>query len=713
MPVQNNLPPFESPIVTIQTLQEPLLGIVTASHEIFLYNTQTQETEKIVRLNLQSKNKILYAFNPRHMRLIFGDTAGTTLHMVDLQQKKVVNKFELNQQSPDVLTFSPDGAYLLCGTNQGRVFLWRVESNTLIARLHSYPEYTSLYTKPKNNGVYALAFQGEWLATSGYGGSAVITNYQSQTKTKRFHPGHINNSALLFYKNSLIVGNISGTILKIDREGRHTNHRLSTSLGRISALYRVGPEPYFLAVGERSYISLINGETMRIIKDKYIELSHPITSVCIGQNQKLYASTSTGEFFSFDLEPLNHLESLIATGSYAEAYRYCEEEPLLKESSPHSLLESLFHQEMHIAKKALENGEIAQAKTILKPFSSVKSKEITALLTAFSQLDKLKYLFEHQKIPSFYGLVEQYPALSATKLFIQVEQLWSDKFIKAQKLMFLNKPKEALNELNLYANVNSKRPLIQLLFHHIDIFRLYSKSLQASDYAQINELTYRYPALRKLPSYIELINEVGELPGAITKALQAKEFNHASLLLYELHGIVQMKEEYASLAHFYSLAENLNHEIVHSHWRSAYHLLDSNPELLILSWAQEIENRWNEILRRCEKYAIRTDISSIKNELGNLINLPYRHERIGDIFRTGYQIELKRFMKTNPKAFGEGINNYCEIFGMDTELDSLMQHAKRNQINLTLDSLQLHPKKRDHWLMYAKKLPDHITDQVT
>lgn len=710
MPIQTLLAQFESPIITIQPLQEPLLGIVTAAHEIFLYNTQTQETEKILRLNLHADTKLIYAFNPRHMRLIFGEATGTNLHMVDLKQKKIVNKFELNQQSPDVIIFSPDGSHFICGTNQGRVFLWRVEANTLIARLHSYPEYTSLYTKPKNNGVYALAFQGEWLATSGYGGSVVITNYQSQTKTKRFHPGHLQNSALLFYQNSLIIGNQGGTILKIDRDGKYTNYRLSTSLGMISTLLRIGPEPYFLAAGEKPFISLINGDTMRVIIERYIEFKHPITSLCKDNNEKLYVTTSSGELFGFDLRPLNQLESLIAVGSYAEAYRYCEEEPLVKESSPYLLLESLFQQEMKKARKALEAGEVAQAKTLLKPFASVKSKEITSLLTSFAQYEKFKYLFDHLKFAPFYGIAEQYPMLTETALYRHVEKLWSEKFIKAQKLMFLNKGKEALSELQLFANVNSKRPLIQLLLHHVDIFKLYSKALQESNYTQLDELTLRYPILRKLPSYIQTIKEAGDLIGAITEALQLKEFDHASLLLHELSSIIQYQDECHRLTQFYTVATNLNHALMNHHWRTAYHLLDSNPELLILSWAQEVETRWYQLITRCEQYAVRGDIASIKKEFGNLINLPYRHERVGDIFRTAYQIELKRIMKTDPKAFGEGINNYCEIFGMDTELGYLLNSAQRNEIDLTLDSLQLHPKKRDHWLMYAKTLPEHITD---
>lgn len=708
MPLETLLAQFESPVSLIHPLQPPMLGIVTAAHDVHLYNTLTRSSEKLLHLNVPDEAEVLYAFDSHSARLIFGRKEGKTLHMIDVRHKKLINRFELDQQSPTAVTFSPDGSYFVCGTDQGRVLLWRCDSSTLVARLHSFPEYTSLYVRPKNNFVSALAFEGKQLATSGYGGSIVVTDYQSQTKSKRFHPGTMKIHALLFYKNTLIAGNQEGNLLKIDRHGKHPAQRLLLPHGPITQFFRVGSDPYALVFFEQHFASLVNLETMKIVQDRYIELDETITFACKGGEDHLYLGTLSGKLHRYDLIPLSRLESLIDSRSYAEAYRLCDQEPLLQNSAPHRMLESIFTDTMQEAQHALENGRTEQAAALLEPFQNAKSKEISMMMGAFSYLKRLTYLYENQKFSPFYGLAEQYPQLQSTALFIQVEKLWAERFSKAQKFMLLGKAKEAQAAVELFAAVNSKRPLIQLLLHHIDVLKTYSKALHEHDYPQLTRLTQRYPVLRKLSSYVQLNELAGEHSSAIIEALNNQAFDDAGALLNKLGGMVQYEDEYARLKTFSALASNLDHAIINSHWRSAYQLIDTHPELMVLSWAQELETQWDEKLQQCETYAIRGDVSAIKNTLGNLINIPNRHGRIGDLLRMAYQIQLKGLILDDPALFSTGVENYCDWFGVDTELRQLLKQAKRQKIQIEIDPLRLHPKKRDQWLMVARTLPDRI-----
>lgn len=709
MPLKTHLAQFESPIVAIAPLRLPMIGIVTATHEIYLYNLSDNTKEKVLRLKIQDEAKLYCAFDPLHYHFAFGTDRSESIHLIDLNQKKVIRRFELEEQHPTLIAFDHSGSYLVCGTDQGRVLLWRYDSSTLIARMHSFPEYAaSSAIKPKFNFVSAIAFEENLVATTGYGGSIALTDYRSQTQTKRLHPGHVKNGALLFYKESLIVGNQSGTLLRLDCNSQFPSQRLSTSLGLITHLLQVGPEPYILATSEQRRIILIDGDTMKIINDRHIELDEPMTALSKDEKDRLYVGTAKGELYCFDLLPLHRLESLIESAQYADAYRYAQQEPLLLQSKPYKKLESIFERQRESARLALENGEIEKAKTLLQPFTSIKSKEITALSTAYAQMKRLTYLFQQQKFSPFYGLIEQYPLLRSTSLFAQAEKLWSQHFAQAQKFMLVGKQKESRAQLQLFAAVGAKGPLIQLLLQHFDVLKLCSRAIHNHDYRTLMNLSQRYPIIRKLPSYIELISKAGELISATTDAVKAKEFEQASFLLDELAQAVQYKEDFIRLKTFASRASNLHHAIVHNHWRSAYRLLDSYPELMILPWAEALEEQWHQTLQQCETHAIRADVSAIRHELSNLINLPSRHERVGDILRTAYQIQLKLLLRSDPAKFETGVKNYCELFGMDTELRYLIKTAQSQGIPLTLQPILFLPKKRDQWLGSITTLPDHM-----
>jgi hypothetical protein len=129
---------------------------------------------------------------------------------------------------------------------------------------------------------------------------------------------------------------------------------------------------------------------------------------------------------------------------------------------------------------------------------------------------------------------------------------------------------------------------------------------------------------------------------------------------------------------------------------------------MILPWAQELENQWQEKLQLCEKYAIKGDIISIKTTLENLMNLPGRYERIGNILRMAYQIQLKTLLSKKLKKFSMGVTNYCMLFGVDTEIRHLLKKAKKDQIGMDVDPSQLHLQKRDEWLHNLQTLPDQI-----
>ncbi|WP_295053714.1 WD40 repeat domain-containing protein [Sulfuricurvum sp.] len=707
MPRKICLTQFDSPIVSIQPLKYPNVALVSQDNTIYTYDLSSGESTKLFHLNIPENNTLYCAFDPHHNRLLFGSDKTYTLNLIDLKQKKVLNQFDLDQQIPTIISFSPDGLYCVCGTDQGRVLLWRCDSSTLLARLHSFPEYTSSYTKPKTNYVSALTFEGMTLSTTGYGGSIVVTDYRTQKFMKRYTPGYLKNTALLIYNHSLIIGNQEGTLIKIDQNGGVPNQRLGTTHKNIRYLLQVGPKPYIIVASDLPYVTLINGDTFKVIQERYLELDTPLSALCLIDDY-LLAANQNKEFLRFDLQPFAELEALINAKEYAEAYLYCANEPLLLQSDLYRVLESIYAEHLKKAKEYLNQKLIADAKLVLEPFKAEKTKEITEVFQIYSFIDRFTALFEQKKLAAFYGHAEQYPLLQETPIYQQAEKLWAEKFTKAQKLMFLNKEKEIQEELHIFNTVSSKRPFILLLLQNSAILKNYSKAIQTKNYYLLRNLTVSFPLLRKFPSYINFIKESGEIAGAITQALNERSFEQAQLLLEELKAVVQYESEYLQLKKLYALSKNLHRALTHDHLRSAYRLIDNHPELLMLSWGEELNTLWNEKLSLAEQYAIKGDVPSIKKEFVDLFDLPSRHGRLGDILRTAYHVQLKKLLKIDSENFSSGVVAYCDLFGIDTELRNLLKKAKRKESIPDLSQSHLTSKSRDQWLSNITFLPNTI-----
>lgn len=707
MPQKTSLTQFESPIVLIQPLKYPNVGLVTQDNTIYTHDLSSGESTKIFRPNIPDNDTLYCAFDPHFNRLLFGSAKAHLLNLIDLNEKKVIMQFDLDQQSPTILSFSPDGLYCVCGTDQGRVLQWRCDSSTLISRLHSFPEYNSVSSKPKTNYVSALTFEEMTIASSGYGGSVVVTDYRTQKFMKRYTPGYMKITALLVYDNFIISGNQEGTLIKIDRQGKLPNQRLGTSHKNIRYILQIGPKPYIIIASELHYVTLINGDTFKIIQERYAELDSPLSALSL-VNNFLLAGNQNRELLRFEPLPVEELERLIRAKEYAKAYRFCADEPLLLNSDLYKALEAIYAEHITKAKEYLNQKMVDDAKRILEPFKAAKTKEIAEVFQTYSFLDRFTALYEQKKLSAFYGHAEQFPLLQETAIYQHVEKIWSEKFSRAQKLMLLNKEKEIHEELSMFATVSSKRPFILLLIQNSAILISYSKAIQIKDYYQLKNLTQNFPLLRKFPSYINLINETGEIARAVVQALHECSFEKAELLLNELKGVVQYESEYHQLKQLYTSAKNLHHAIDNDHLRSAYHLLDTHPELLTFSWGKELDVLWQKKLSMAEHYAIRGDVPSIKKEFSALITLPERHGRIGNVLRTAYHVQLKRLLKTNSEAFTSGVFTYCDLFGIDTELRNLLKKANRKEILPDLTETHLTPKNRDHWLSCYTSLPSKI-----
>jgi hypothetical protein len=105
-------------------------------------------------------------------------------------------------------------------------------------------------------------------------------------------------------------------------------------------------------------------------------------------------------------------------------------------------------------------------------------------------------------------------------------------------------------------------------------------------------------------------------------------------------------------------------------------------------------------MQECEVFALKGDIKSIKDRLGELIKVPTRLTKTGDLLRVSFHSKIKGLLAKKSYLNAENIiYSYIDIFGTDSEILSLMRiHEKITQKKLAFTLHQEHIVPRDNWI---------------
>lgn len=98
--------------------------------------------------------------------------------------------------------------------------------------------------------------------------------------------------------------------------------------------------------------------------------------------------------------------------------------------------------------------------------------------------------------------------------------------------------------------------------------------------------------------------------------------------------------------------------------------------------------------------ALKGDLKGIKENLGELITLKTRSAKTGDIIRLSFQTKIKILLAKRTFTQTESIiYSYIDIFGLDTEIKTLMNtYEKLSNNKLALTNSDDVFKERNAWL---------------
>ncbi|MDX1295103.1 MAG: WD40 repeat domain-containing protein [Sulfurimonadaceae bacterium] len=716
MPKLTSLRQEASTITMMQRLADGRVGVVTDANGIYLFNPETKTIENHFKIEELEPMEHSTAFSSDGGFFAFAHNTpkGNAVRIIDMTTKALVRSYATQENSVELLEFDPTGTYVIAGTTTGRVFLWRTDGNNLLARLSSFPEYTPhLLTLPTQNFVSAAAFDDNLVATTGYGGSIVVTNVHSQANTKRLKPGKLRIDAMLFLDNRrLITGNEEGVVSLIHTEENHPTRLVAAGVGPIKHLVLLPNGHFLLAASDFNHIALINLETMEVLNNRYITTSSAVRSMTLADEHSVLIGTLTGEMIHVDLSPFSDFNDLVREGRYEEAYALCDKEPFIQESVEYRNLDTVFAERYEKAHEFLERKQREDALHILMPFMKVsgKGKAIRSLFNAFDNFPRLSHLVAQKKYSVAYGLCTQYPHLKKTTPFALMEQEWEKAFAAAQKLVITGHEKQARQAFDQFLTVGEKSPYIRMLLHNKAILIAFAKAVAAKDYIALRKLTEQEPILKQIPSYRSVMESTDTIIEVIMAAIKNEEYDKADLLCHDLLQIPHLAHHHANVNRFITKAKKFS--TLHDAGKTyeLYEMLDLFTELTVLPLAKKVEEEWNKMMQVCEEAALHGHTAVIKNTLGSLITLPSRSEKIGNLIRISYQMQIKLFLaRNNPEKAGRSIERYIDLFGIDNETRLLIKLLNKKGEDLFLTDEQQQNRPRGLWLSVTNgNLPDKL-----
>ena len=312
-------------------------------------------------------------------------------------------------------------------------------------------------------------------------------------------------------------------------------------------------------------------------------------------------------------------------------------------------------------------------------------------------------LFHEKRYALVYSMSDRYPALKETKEYKSVEKFWKKSFIEAQKQMQLNNLQGAKALLQDYIMVPSKRTLIKNILYKNKEFIEFLHAIEDKEFAKLNEIVRENKDFTHLDNYQSLQKEMQESVHRAKELINIGNIDHAESIIQRLEKVLQYEKTASQLREMSQNFRKLKDAFQEDNLFLCYKLMDANDFLKESDLGKQLEEKWNKKIKVYEKYAIMGLVDELLVALGDLLKLPSRSDRIGDLLRLAYRIKIKsNLKKAEYKRAKELILYYIDNFGLDVEIkNTIKMYVKQSSLKFVLTRTQSRRKPQDFWL-YSK-----------
>ena len=689
-----------STITQLATLENNIVAISTKEHFIKLFSSINCKNITTLTTKLLNDNTTTICFSKDAKLIAFNDK--NKIYIIHMPTQQLLKKIDTDGETITIMEFDPSSNYIIAGSTNGRVLQYKYDNSSLLARLCSFP-YTGVngYSKIRNNYVSSFAFYKNQMACSGYGGAIFILDLLSQANKNIITHANTRINALCFLdETTLISGNVDGYIDIISLKQIHKYKRLNAPFRDIKQILLM-PNPMFIMVTSPKHIAIFNIKEYKLIDANYIKLNATINKVAIN-NEILFINFDDNKIIKIQLTNTQKLNSLILHNSLDIAFNLISQEPMLKGSKEHLELEKRYKTIYLKAVDALlhENKELAKQLTEMFTHTKEKKGEINSLFIAFKNYEQFQMHFKEKKLTLAYAMAVKYPALQYTPQYKAMEKEWKKTFKAAQKQILLGNEAKAKEYLKPYITIISKRQNIQLILKQNKEFVEFLKAIDKKEYQKIYTLAQKHEIFTQIPTYHTLMQEAQTHLQKATENLKKGKIEEVLKHIYIIKDIDSFKDEIQTIKEECKEVELLQKAYQENNFKLCYELIDIHKHLSYTELGLLLEKHWFKMIHRCEEYATKGDIKSIKETLNELILLSSRRTKIGDLLRITFQTKIKLLIsKKETKQAENIIYSYIDTFGLDKEIHSIMKaYEKRFRTKLAITYNENGTISRNSWI---------------
>jgi WD40 repeat protein len=634
------------------------------------------------------------AFSPNGLYCAF--CTANRVYIVNLQDKTLLKCITSIEQTIISLYFDLSSNYIIVGTKKGRILQFKYNQSTLLARVISYK-----YKKMNNmhgNILTAISFYKEYLISAYYDGTIEITNLYTKVHFKSLkHSNASIHIALMLDDNRLVSATSNGRVHLQNLNSTKAVQEINTPFTSISQIILMPKTNYLLVSSYSNTIALINLKKAKIEHTKFIVLKEDIYTVALLDENTLAVVLKDNSIVKVGIPSADDLKSHILHNSLDKAYALIESNHMLYDTPEYHILQTQYKKIYLNAVEALinQNKNAALILTNIFKDTPAKKEEIQLLYRAFENYQRFVGLYLDKKYALAYHISAKFPALQLTHQYRQMEKIFKDIFLNAQRHILLGNRGSAAALLNEYITVASKRDLIKLILDNNKVFVEFLKVTQEKNFTKVNELAKQYPLLSKIPTYKILEDSMDSYLYDIELHIKKGEVKEAKTAIKNLQTNSSRIETLKNKLYHY---EKLQDVYKNDDFKACYETLDSYTHLNGTDLGEMLNKHWIKIIQKCEEFALNGNIKGIKITLKELMSIESRKGKVGDLLRVSFHVKIKQLLATSKfKSAQNIIYSYLDIFGNDNEIDYIMKQYEKIS-NQKLAITQNVKTSRHSWL---------------
>ena len=690
-----------SPITEIIVLNDKTIVFSTKLHGAKIFSTSNCAITKNLSIELLGYKTTATAFSQEHALLAFANSK--TIYIVNIQNKTTIQTIRTDEGEIEILSFVPNSPYLVAGTKDGRVSQYRYDSKAQLSRLCSFPQKRENNYRIKYNYVSALAFYGQYMACSGYGGSIVLIKMSSLANKRVIESSQLRVGALCFLDSERLVSGSSDGIVRIHfLKKENKTQTINTPFTNIKNIIQMPTSNYIMVSADSDKLLIIDTKSAKVVAKEYLSFEVNVAHILLDKKETLFVALENNTIYKFELPNVQELKSHLLHNTLDEAFKLIESDPMLRGTREHKRVEVMYEKLYTQAIEALIHSQTQEAYRLTEMFHDVASKreEISSIFEDFKNYPRFKALVSQKKYALAYAMSEKFPSFKRTLQFKKMEESFKDNFSFAQKQILMGRQDVAQDVLSPYASVIAKKPIVNLLLKQNKDFIDFLKAIQAKNYVLIEKLLGKNELFLQIPTYTALrISEQNSLD-AIAELINRSKTKEAIEQIKTLQGTPGIKEDLKNLYRVAKLVESLHYSYKEGDFTNCYEIIDAHYVLSELQLSNLLEKHWSKVMKECEEFALKGDIKSIKDRLGELMRVKTRLAKVGDLLRVSFHSKIKALLAKKSFVNAENIiYSYIDIFGIDSEVKSLMKiHEKLAGKKLAITLNQERVVARDNWI---------------